>query len=76
MDPRTGRVPRGLASITVTGASITLVDAYATAAYAMGPAGRDWIEGLYGYEAFAVTEDGTWWATCGFPAATEFAQAT
>ncbi len=67
VDPRTGRAPSGLASITVTGASITLVDAYATAAYAMGLAARAWIEGLDGYEAFAVTENGEWWATDRFP---------
>jgi len=67
VDPRTGRPPSGLASITVTGAPITLVDAYATAAYAMGPAARNWIEGLDGYEAYAVTESGTYWATESFP---------
>ncbi|MDQ3577615.1 MAG: FAD:protein FMN transferase [Actinomycetota bacterium] len=36
LDPRTGRAPVGLASVTVTGPGITLVDAYATAAYVMG----------------------------------------
>ena len=28
---------------------------------------RDWIEGLDGYEAYAVTESGTYWATESFP---------
>lgn len=67
VDPRTGRAPSGLASITVTGASITRVDAYATAAYAMGTAARDWIEGLDDCEAFAITEEGNSWATPSFP---------
>lgn len=66
VDPWTGRPPVGLASITVTGPGITLVDAYATAAYAMGAAARDWIETLDGYEAFAVTDDGGCWSTTGF----------
>jgi len=66
VNPRTGRAPTELASITVIGASITLVDAYATAAYAMGPAARDWVEELDGIEAFAVTSDGNCWATAGF----------
>ena len=44
--------PSALASVTVTGLGITLVDAYATAAYVMGASSRDWIEDLDGYEAF------------------------
>lgn len=66
IDPWTGRPPVGLASITVTGPGITLVDGYATSAYAMGAAARDWIEGMDGYEAFAVTDDGGCWSTTGF----------
>jgi FAD:protein FMN transferase len=34
----------------------------------MGPAARDWVESLDGYEAFAVTPDGAAWQTSGFPA--------
>lgn len=67
LDPHTGRAPRGLASVTVTGASITWADAYATAAYAMGARAREWVTGLDGYDAFAVTEEGSSWATAGFP---------
>lgn len=69
LDPRTGRAPVGLASLTMTGPRITLVDAYATAAYAMGTAARDWVQELDGYEAFAVTDEGACWSTPGFPAA-------
>jgi len=67
LNPRTGRPPQGLASVTVTGPWITFADAYATAAYAMGPAAQEWVSGLAGFEAFAVTDDGSCWSTAGFP---------
>lgn len=65
IDPFTGKPPVGLASITVVGARLAKTDAYATAAFAMGPAARDWVEGLDGYEAFAVTSAGATWQTSG-----------
>jgi thiamine biosynthesis lipoprotein len=68
IDPHTGRAATGLASITVVGPGLTLADAYATAAFAMGPAAREWAESLDGYEAFAVTPAGTTWQTAGFGA--------
>jgi thiamine biosynthesis lipoprotein len=68
INPHTGQSAAGLASITVVGASLAAADAYATAAFAMGPAARDWVESLNGYEAFAVTPDGAAWQTSGFPA--------
>ncbi len=68
IDPHTGRAAAGLASITVVGPALTLADAYATAAFAMGPAARDWAEGLDGYEAFAITPAGATWQTSGFGA--------
>jgi FAD:protein FMN transferase len=66
IDPYTGRAATGLASVTVVGARIATADAYATAAFAMGPAARDWLEALDGHEAFAVTPDGARWHTAGF----------
>ena len=67
IDPHAGRPATGLASLTVTGPSLALADAYATAAVAMGPAlARDWTESLEGYEAFAITETGDTWLTSGF----------
>lgn len=66
IDPYTGQPPVGLASITVVGATLAETDAYATAAFAMGSAGRDWVEGLPGYEAFAITAAGATWQTSGF----------
>ena len=67
IDPHLGRPAVGLASLTVVGPSLALADAYATAAFAMGPArARDWAESLPGYEAYAITEDGDTWQTSGF----------
>jgi thiamine biosynthesis lipoprotein len=68
INPHTGRPATGLASVTVVGPRVTAADAYATAAFAMGPAARDWVEGLDGYEAFAVAPDGSRWHTTGFGA--------
>ena len=67
IDPHTGLPPAGLASITMVGPSLTLADAYATAAFAMGPArARAWTESLDGYEAFAITDSGDTWQTSAF----------
>jgi thiamine biosynthesis lipoprotein len=68
INPHTGRPATELASVTVVGPRVASADAYATAAFAMGPAARDWVEHLDGYEAFAVTPDGTRWQTTGFAA--------
>ncbi len=65
IDPRTGLPARDLASVTVVGPSLTTADAYATAAFVMGDAARDWIERLPGHEAHAVTADGRTWTTGG-----------
>ncbi len=67
IDPHTGRPASGLASLTVVGPSLALADAYATAAFAMGPArARDWTASLEGYAAFAITGTGATWHTPGF----------
>lgn len=68
VDPFTSRPAVGLVSITVVGRHLTLVDAYATAALAMGERSREWLEGLNGYEALAVRPDGSSWQTAGFSA--------
>ncbi len=68
VDPHTGRAATALASITLVGEHLTTVDAYATAAFAMGNAARDWIESLEGHEAFAITASGAVWQTEGFAA--------
>lgn len=67
LDPHTGQAASGLASLTVVGPSLTLADAYATAACAMGPAqAREWTASLGNYEAFAIASDGDIWQTPGF----------
>ena len=57
VDARTGQPPSDVLSMTVIGASLTLADAYATAAFAMGRAGLGWIAGIPGYSACAITTE-------------------
>ena len=57
VDPRNGRAPAGLLSMTVAGPSLTYADAFATAAYVMGEEGLRWVAGIHGYEALGVTRD-------------------
>ncbi|HEX6524276.1 MAG TPA: FAD:protein FMN transferase [Streptosporangiaceae bacterium] len=67
IDPHTGRPATGLLSVTVVGPHLSLADAYATAAVAMGSrAARDWIGTLDGYCGFAIEADGASWETAGF----------
>jgi thiamine biosynthesis lipoprotein len=69
VNPRDGRPAAGLASLTVTGPSLALADACATAAFAMGPElARDWTQSLDGYQAYAITATGETWQTSGFAA--------
>jgi len=56
-DPRTGRTPDELVSLTVVGPELTWADAYATAAFTMGLAGPDWVERRPGYGTIAITAD-------------------
>ena len=58
-DPHTRRPPTGLASVTVVGANLTLVDAYATAAFAMGSAAQNWLAGIATITSVVVLDDGT-----------------
>jgi thiamine biosynthesis lipoprotein len=55
--PFTGLPPAGVLSVTVTGPSLTFADAYATAAFAMGPTGLAWIAGLTDYEGCSITAE-------------------
>lgn len=66
-DPFTGHPAASLASVTVVGPSLTLADAYATAALAMGEACVEWLADVDGYEAFAVTAGGRAVWTPGYP---------
>jgi thiamine biosynthesis lipoprotein len=58
VDPRTGRPPQGVLSVTVSGPELATADAYATAAFAMGRDGPAWTATLDGYEALTILEDG------------------
>ena len=55
VDARNGQPPGDLLSMTVIGSSLTLADAYATAAFAMGREGLRWMDGIPGYSACAIT---------------------
>lgn len=56
--PHTGRPPDGIASMTIIGPSLTWADTWATAAYAMGIRGVEWIaREVDGYEACAISTD-------------------
>jgi thiamine biosynthesis lipoprotein len=67
VNPVTGAPARELASATIVGRSLTRVDAYATAAFVMGPDALDRIEGLPGYQALLVSASGAVTSTAGFP---------
>ncbi|MFL5846341.1 MAG: FAD:protein FMN transferase [Solirubrobacteraceae bacterium] len=66
LDPVTGRVPRGVLSVTVAGPDLGTADALATAAYAMGADGPSWTLGLGCYEAMTILSDETVLCTPGF----------
>ena len=66
IDPRTGRPPAGLASVTVIGDDLALADGYATAALVLGASGMDWLAGIAGVEALGITDSRTVVLTDGF----------
>jgi FAD:protein FMN transferase len=65
VNPYTGHAPEGSASVTVVGRSLTYVDVYATAAFAMGSAALSWLDRLEGHEGLVVSADGEVQATRG-----------
>jgi thiamine biosynthesis lipoprotein len=66
VDPITQAPARGLASVTVVGRSLTRVDAYATAAFAMGQGALSWVESKPDHDAMVVSLDGDVRSTPGF----------
>jgi thiamine biosynthesis lipoprotein len=56
-DPFTGRAPTGILSVTIVGPSLTFADAYATAAFAMGPTALAWVASLPDYEGCSISAD-------------------
>lgn len=67
IDPYTGKPADFLCSVSVTGPSIALADAYATAALAMGERGIGWLGTLRGYESAVITATGDAYRSDGFP---------
>jgi FAD:protein FMN transferase len=58
INPLTATPAEELASVTVLGRSLTRVDAYATAAFAMGGGALPWLEARPGHEGLVVAADG------------------
>jgi len=69
LDPHTRRPPTGILSVTITGPDLATADAYATAAFAMGPdRAPAWTATLpSGYEALTILAPDRVLATPGFP---------
>jgi FAD:protein FMN transferase len=65
VDPRTGRPPQGVLSVTVAGPDLGTADAYSTAAFAMGLDGPAWTATLSGYAALTILADGRVLSTAG-----------
>jgi thiamine biosynthesis lipoprotein len=68
INPKTGRPAIESASVTLVGSRLSRVDAYATAAIAMGTDSRKWLSELEGIESLVVAADGRRWQTARFPA--------
>ena len=67
VDPFTGTPVTAVASATVIGPSLTLADAFATAAVVRGPRAAQWIDEQAGYAALIVTATGSQHRTTGWP---------
>jgi len=66
LDPVGGGSARGALSVTVVGTSLGTVDAYATAAFAMGRRGPAWTARLRGCDAMTVLDGERVLCTAGF----------
>jgi thiamine biosynthesis lipoprotein len=65
--PHTRRPPEGIASMTVIGPDLTWADTWATAAFAMGVRGVEWVaREVDGYEACAISTDRVLVMSAGF----------
>jgi thiamine biosynthesis lipoprotein len=65
-NPRTGKPANEIASLTVIGPNVYEADRFATAAFAMGPRGMEFMAGLGGFEAYMVDAQATALYTPGF----------
>lgn len=66
VDPHTGQPVVDLSAVTVVGPDLTMADAYATAAFAMGASAPEWLGMLDDYEALVIDNDGRGVETRGF----------
>jgi thiamine biosynthesis lipoprotein len=66
VDPRTGRPPDGVLSVTIVGPELGTADAYATAAFAMGEDGPEWTATLPGHHAMTILAGDRVLSTPGF----------
>jgi FAD:protein FMN transferase len=73
VEPLSGMRADALSAVTVVGRSLTRVDSYATAAFAMGAEALAWLEAQPGHEGLVVDADGAATATSRFYAATSVA---
>lgn len=63
VNPRTGRTPNALASVTLIGSDLGSTDAYATAAFAMEHDAPAWIDTLDAYRGLVIFADGRQWSS-------------
>ena len=68
VDPSTGSPPRGVRSVTCVGRDVAVADALATAGYAMGADGAEWLARQPDVEALVIGDDGGMRFTPGFDA--------
>lgn len=66
IDPMTGQPAAALASVTLVGPALTLTDAYATAALAMGLDAPCWLMTLPDHDGYVIDAGGHVWWTEGF----------
>ncbi len=65
VEPHSGGRPNALASVSLVGRHLGSVDAYATAAFAMGADAPCWIENSSGLRGVVVFSDGSIWSSVG-----------
>jgi thiamine biosynthesis lipoprotein len=71
LDPHTGEPANELLSFTVVGPDILQADVFATAGFAMGSQGLEFVQKSAGYEAFAIDKELRTWSTPGFDGLSE-----
>ncbi len=71
LDPHTGKPANALLSFTVVGPDILQADVYATAGFAMGVSGLEFVSRSIGYEAYAIDNQLRASYTAGFKALCE-----